>query len=153
MTDVRIHMCFDPAHDRDLHDRLLAQSRGRSAFAISSRSEGGELTEEWIARVRGRITDCDEVLVICGEHTDESSHVSVELQIAQEQHKPYVLVWGRRDSMCKKPKSAKADDGMYSWTREILEHQITYELRRSREREVPESLKRQVPVPREAPPA
>jgi hypothetical protein len=145
VTDVRIYMCFDLEHDRDLHDRLLAQSRSRSAFAIASQSEGGEPTEAWLSRVRGRIADCDEVVVICGEHTDASISMSLELQVAQEQQKPYVLLWGRRDSMCKKPRGAKPDDGIYSWTREILEHQIAYELRRSREREVPESMKRQVP--------
>ena len=91
------------------------------------------MTDEWTERVRGRISDADEVVVICGEHTDESPRMSAELKIAQEQHKPYVLLWGRRDSMCKKPRSARADDGMYSWTPSILEHQLTYSLRRSRE--------------------
>jgi hypothetical protein len=151
MTDLRVFMSFDLEHDRDLHDRLLDQSRRRSAFAIAGRSEAGEMTEAWAARVRGRISECDEVIVICGEHTDQSPRVSAELKIAQEEHKPYVLLWGRRDSMCKKPGSARHDDGIYSWTLEILEHQLAFSLRRSKERDVPESLKRQVPSPRVAP--
>ena len=148
MSDVRIYMSFDLEHDKDLHDRLLAQARSRAAFAISNRTEGGEMTEAWEERVRVRISDCDEVVIICGEHTDESQRMSAELEIAREQHKPYVLLWGRRDSMCKKPKSAKADDGMYSWTPGILEHQLTYGLRRSREPQIPEGMKRQVPAAR-----
>jgi hypothetical protein len=151
MSDLRVHMSFDLAHDRDLHDRFVAESRSRSSFAIASRSEAGEMTEEWAARVRGRIAGCDEVVVICGEHTDQSPHVSAELKIAQEEKKPYVLLWGRRESMCKKPRSARVDDGMYMWTAEVLERQLASVLRRSREKEVPERMKRQVPAPRVAP--
>jgi hypothetical protein len=153
MSGLRIYMSFDLDHDRDLHDRLSKQARKPASFAIASRSEDGEITDAWTERVRGCIAEADEVVVICGEHTDESPRMSAELKIAQEQHKPYVLLWGRRDSMCKKPRSARPDDGMYSWTPSILEHQLAYSLRRSRELEVPEGMKRQVPPPRIAPAA
>ena len=153
MTDVRIYMSYDLEHDRDLHDRLEKQARGPAPFVIASRSESGEMTEAWSERVRGCIAASDEVVVICGEHTDESPQVSAELKIAQEQHKPYVLLWGRRDSMCKKPKGARPDDGMYLWTPSMLEHQLAFSLRRSREPEVPASMKRQYPMPRIAPAA
>jgi hypothetical protein len=129
-------MTFDLEHDRDLHDRLLAQCK-RATFSIVSSSEAGEMTEQWAERVRGRIEDADEVVVICGEHTDESSRVSAELAIAREVNKPYVLLWGRRDSMCKKPRSARADDGMYLWTPAMLEHQLAFGVRRSRETTTP----------------
>ena len=58
-----------------------------------------------------------------------------------------------RDSMCKKPRSARLDDGMYSWTPSILEHQLAYGLRRIRESVVPEGMKRQPQPPRIAPAA
>jgi len=148
MSGLRIYMSFDLEHDRDLHDRLAKQARKPAPFAIANRSEGGEMTEEWTERVRDRISHSDEVVVICGEHTDESPRMSAELKIAQEQHKPYVLLWGRRDSMCKKPKGARSDEGMYMWTPGILEHQLTYSLRQSRERVLPEGMKRQVPTAR-----
>ena len=112
MSGLRIYMSFDLEHDRDLHDRLAKQARKPAPFAIANRSEGGEMTEEWSERVRGRISDSDEMVVICGEHTDESPRMSAELKIAQEQRKPYVLLWGRRDSMCKKPRNARPDDGI-----------------------------------------
>src|SRR5262245_38495640 len=140
-------MSFDLEHDRDLHDRLLAQSQ-RAVFAIASRSEGGEMTAAWIQRVRGRITDSDEVVVICGEHTDVSPRMSAELEIAQEEKKTYVLLWGRRDRMCKKPRSARADDGIYIWTQAMLEQQLAHGIRRSRDREVPQNMKRQQTPPR-----
>jgi hypothetical protein len=148
MTSVRIFMSFDLDHDQDLHDRLLQESRGRSAFAVANRSEVGAMTDQWSERVRARIAAVDEVVVICGEHTDESPRVTAELAIAREQQKPYMLLWGRRERMCKKPRSARADDGMYSWTPEILQQQISYVLRRSRQPQVPEGMKRQAPTGR-----
>jgi hypothetical protein len=153
MTDVTIYMSYDLDHDRDLHDRLVQQAKRPAPFAIASRSEAGEMTDEWAERVRGRISEADEVVVICGEHTDESPRVSAELRMAQEQKKPYLLLWGRRDSMCKKPKGARSEDGMYLWTPSMLEHQLAFSLRRRREDElpVPESMKRQYPVARVAP--
>jgi len=43
-----------------------------------------------------------------------------------------VLLWGRRATMCTKPIGAKPAEGMYSWTREILQDQMTLTLRKSR---------------------
>ena len=153
MTDVRVYMSYDLEHDRDLHDRLAKQARGAAPFVIASRSESGEMTEAWSERVRGCISESDEVVVICGEHTDDSLQVSAELAIAQQQKKPYVLLWGRRDSMCKKPHGARADDGMYMWTPGSLEHQLAYGMRQGRAFVVPESMKKQMPQVRSAPAA
>jgi hypothetical protein len=68
--------------------------------------------------------------------------VSEELRIAQEENKPYFLLWGRREIMCTRPFSAKAKDSMYSWTREILHDQIILTLRSAQIQEVPEDCKR-----------
>jgi hypothetical protein len=142
---LRIYLCFDLEHDRDLHDLLIAQAKRLASFAVASRSEGGAIDDPWLARVRSRIAASDEVVVICGERTDECRRVSAELKIAQEEKKPYVLLWGRRDVMCKKPRSARLDDGMYKWTAELLEHQLQHVRRRSRQAHVPEGMKRQAP--------
>jgi len=138
---MRLYVSFDLEHDRDLHDLLLAQAgQAASAFTIASGSEAGDMTEAWVARVRLNMTEADEVVVICGEHTDDSRRVSAELKIAQEEHKPYVLLWGRREKMCKKPQSARGVDGMYGWTSAVLERQLADGLRRTRDREM--SIKR-----------
>ena len=143
MADVRIFMSFDIDHDRDLYNQMFEQSlKGGSGFEVSARSElhsMGDLSDE---RVRRRIRGADEVIVICGEHTAKSPRVSEELRIAQEENKPYFLLWGRRESMCTRPLSAKANDSMYSWTREILHDQITTTLRSAQIQEVPEDCKR-----------
>ena len=143
MSNVRIFMSFDPENDKDLHDLLLEQSlRQSSGFEISARSEAATMTDRWDERVRRQISQADEVIVICGEHTASSVRVSAELRIAQEEQKPYFLLWGRRERMCTRPVGSKRDDSMYSWTWEILQDQIVSTLRNARPREVAERYKR-----------
>jgi hypothetical protein len=143
MANVRIFMSFDLDHDQDLHDLLLEQSlRGTSGFEISARSQARMMTDLYDEKVRRRIREADEVIVICGEHTEASPRVSAELRIAQEEQKPYFLLWGRRESMCTKPNAAKPKEGMYSWTWEILQNQIITTLRNAQRLEIPEHYKR-----------
>lgn len=143
MSDVRIFLSFDPANDEDLRDLLLEQSRRQSSgFEISARSEAATMTNGWDERVRRQISKADEVIVICGEHTASSETMSAELRIAQEEQKPYFLLWGRRERMCTRPTGSKRDDSMYSWTWQILQEQIITTLRNARPREVADRYKR-----------
>ena len=143
MPNVRIFMSFDRENDEDLHDLLLEQSRRQSSgFEISARSEATTMTDRWDEKVRRQISEVDEVIVICGEHTASSVRVNAELRIAQEEQKPYFLLWGRRERMCTKPTGSKRVDSMYSWTWEILQDQIVSTLRNARPREVAERYKR-----------
>jgi len=48
-------------------------------------------------RVRFRIGEADQVIVLCGEHTETSTRVSTEIELAQQERTPYLLLWGRRD--------------------------------------------------------
>ena len=141
--NVRIFMSFDLDNDQDLPDLLLEQSlKQSSGFEISARSEAETMTDGWDERVRRQISAADEVIVICGEHTASSVRVSAELRVAQEEQKPYFLLWGRRERMCTKPAGSKRDDSMYSWTWEILQDQIVSTLRNARPRVVAERYKR-----------
>ena len=143
MPNVRIFMSFDRDNDEDLHDLLLEQSRAQcSGFEISARSETATMTDRWDEKVRRQISAVDEVIVICGEHTASSVRVKAELRIAQEEQKPYFLLWGRRERMCTRPAGSRRDDSMYSWTWEILQDQIVSTLRNARPREVAERYKR-----------
>ena len=74
------------------------------------------MTGNWKDKVRTRIRSCSLVIVLCGEHTDSASGVSIELSIAKEEDLPYFLLWGRSGKTCKKPKSAKDTDKIYKWT-------------------------------------
>ncbi len=134
MSKIRVFISFDFEHDRELYELLLAQSATPGFdFAVLGASERSTATDAWSERVRRRIRGADQVIVICGEHTGASISVSAELRIAQEERTPYFLLWGRREIMCTKPIGAKPAEGMYSWTRQILQDQMTCTLRKARD--------------------
>lgn len=124
-TKVRIFVSYDSDHDEDLLDRLVEQaSQATSGFEISGRSTTRCPTDHWDESLRRSIQEADQVVVICGEHTELSGRMGAELRIAQEEDRPYVLLWGRREPMCTKPATARPGDSMYSWTTEILLSQL-----------------------------
>lgn len=140
---MRVFVSFDERHDSDLYDLFLEQSlRSGSSFEVVRDASSPMRTRGWSDHPRASIRSADEVVVLCGEHTHESLRVSIELDITREEAKPYVLVWGRRERMCTRPDAALPGDGMYSWTREILESQMATALRAAKPRVIPESCKR-----------
>jgi hypothetical protein len=102
MSKPHVFVSFDIEHDEELYERLLAQSR--TPVSGFEVSGGSERSTA----------------------TDGGS------EIAQEERTPYFLLWGRRDIMCTKPIGAKSAEGMYSWTRQILQDRITLTLRKAR---------------------
>jgi hypothetical protein len=138
MQRVRVFVSFDREHDRDLRDRLIAESqRPDSRFQVAARSmAGGE------EHARSAIQAADEMIVICGRHSDASVQMTGELRIAQELNKPYFLLWGRRELMCTRPLGAKPDDAMYGWSPQIIHSQIVLTLRSSQPMEVPANCKK-----------
>lgn len=141
MRHVRIFVSFDRDHDLDLRDRIEVESRLGSRFVVSARSESNS-SAGWESRVRRQIGAADEVIVICGEHTQDSTQVSREVRIAQEEQKPYFLLWGRREAMCTRPIGSRTSDTMYSWTPTILDQQIVTTLRSSKPLQISDELKR-----------
>jgi TIR domain-containing protein len=130
MTGVRVFVSFDVDHDADLGDRLAEQSRrAGSGFHVASRSQAGAMSDLWEASVRQEVRDADEVIVICSEHTAASPRMSAELRIAQEEQRPYLLLWGRRERMCAMPLGLKQTARMYSWTWDTLVYQVAQTLR------------------------
>jgi hypothetical protein len=142
MSRIDVFVSFDVEHDGELYERLLAQSTSSSSgFAVQGGSQRSKDTDVWSEAVRRRIRKADQVIVICGEHTESSLCVSSELRIAQEEGKPYFLLWGRREIMCTKPIGAKTAEGMYSWTRQILQDQIAITSRSTRSDAIAETLR------------
>jgi hypothetical protein len=143
MARTRVYVSFDREHDADLGALLRAQAkRPGSTFEITSRVAAASDDDVPDESARSEIQAADELVVLCGEHTRESKRVAAELDIAREASKPYLLIWGRREKMCTKPEGATAHDAMYSWTRDILESQISMVLENSKPRPVPENCKR-----------
>ena len=122
---IRVFVSYDREHDGDLHDRLVEQaSKETTGFEISARSRARVPADFWDEGLRRDIREADEVIIICGEHTGCSERVGTELRIAREEERPCLLLWGRREFMCTKPRTAKPADAMYSWTSEILQSQM-----------------------------
>ncbi|HTB21709.1 MAG TPA: TIR domain-containing protein [bacterium] len=113
----RTFISFDYEHDEDLKIMLVGQAGNKDTpFSISDWSLKEPLTGDWKAKVRERMKKVEVVAVMCGEHTDAASGVDAEVSIAQEEKIPYFLLNGRAEKVCKKPKTAKADDKIYTWS-------------------------------------
>ncbi len=133
MSTIRVFVSFDIEHDRELYELLLKQSRTANfGFVVVGGSEPSTAPDVSSDRVRRRIRDADQMIVICGEHTGASTNASAELHVAVQEGTPYFLLWGRREMMCTKPAGAKSAEGMYSWTHQILQEQIARALRGAR---------------------
>jgi hypothetical protein len=96
MAKTRAFTSFDYDHDEDLRTLLVGQAKlGDSPFELADWSVKEPMSGDWKEKVRKRIRQVDQVIVICGEHTDRAAGVSVELTIAREEKKPYFSTDGR----------------------------------------------------------
>jgi len=117
MALERVFTSFDFDHDEDLRNLLVGQAKNEdSPFELADWSLKDALSGDWKKKVRERIRQVDQMIVMCGEHTDTATGVSVELTIAQEEGKPYFLLWGRSSKTCVKPTAALPSDKIYKWT-------------------------------------
>jgi hypothetical protein len=124
MAKKRTFISFDYDHDARLKDLLVGQAKNPdSPFEITDMSIK-EASPDWKDKALTRIKGCDVVIVLCGEHTNTATGVSVELEIAQDEGVSYFLLWGYSDKTCYKPKSAKSVDKIYKWTWDNLKSLI-----------------------------
>lgn len=116
-TKSRVFVSFDFDNDSDLKTLLVGQAKNPDTpFDLADWSVKEAMSGDWKSKVRKRIKSVDQMIVICGEHTDKATGVSAELSIAQEEKKPYFLLYGRAGKTCVEPKAAKTGDTMYRWT-------------------------------------
>ena len=140
MKKIQVFVSFDIERDGDLFEELRAQASS-SSFEVLSGSERHLATDAWNERARRQIRNADQVIFICSEHTDASASMSTELCIAREEQTPYFLLWGRREIMCTKPVGAKSVEGMYGWTRQVLQDQIAIDSRSTHSDAIAETLR------------
>ena len=114
---TKVFISFDFDHDEELKNLFVGQAKhDDTPFEITDMSVKQTLFGDWKAKVRPKIRNAEQVVVICGEYTHTATGVSAEVEIAQELGKPYFLLKGRSDKTCTKPKGAKAEDSIYRWT-------------------------------------
>lgn len=117
MTKPRIFISFDFDHDEDLRNLLVGQSKNDdSPFEITDWSLKEPLDGNWKEKIKPRIRSCHQMIVICGEYTENAPGINHEITVVQDENKPYFLLYGRSDKECKKPSAAKLSDKMYKWT-------------------------------------
>ena len=111
----RVFISFDYDHDNDLKNLIVGQARNPdSPFEIADWSIK-EASPNWRSEARRRIRNVEQVIVICGQHTDTARGVGVEVGLAREENKPYFLLRGRPDKTCRKPRGTESDK-VYKWT-------------------------------------
>jgi hypothetical protein len=124
MAKVPVFISFDYDHDDDLRVMLVGQSKNPdSPFDIADWSIK-EASSDWKDKARARIRRAEQVIVICGKHTDTATGVNAEIGIARDEQKPYFLLAGRADGGNKKPTAAQESDKLYKWTWENLKKLI-----------------------------
>ncbi len=107
---VPVFISFDYDHDDDLKILLIGQAKNDdSPFYIVDWSIK-EASSDWKDKARARIKRVDQVIVICGKHTDTATGVNAEIRIARDEEKPYFLLAGRADGGNKKPTAALDSD-------------------------------------------
>jgi hypothetical protein len=117
MAKQRIFISFDYDHDEDIKILLAGQAKlDDSPFDFIDASVKEPLTGDWKDKVKKRIENCDQVIVLCGTSTDTANGVSAELKITQETKTPYFLLKGRAEKTCVKPTAALSTDSIYKWT-------------------------------------
>ena len=117
MAKKRAFISFDYDHDDDIRTMLAGQAQHPDTpFDFADRSVKEHMTGDWKEKVKGRISNTDLTIVICGEWTHLANGVAEELKITRELGKPYFLLAGRADKNCTKPTSALPTDKVYQWT-------------------------------------
>lgn len=122
---VRVFTAFDFDHDEGLKNLLIGQAKHPDTpFEVHDWSVKEPFPGDWKAKVRAKIRNVDQVIVLCGQYTHIAAGVSAELDIARGERKPYFLLWGYSDRTCTKPSSAGEGDKMYKWTWDNLKSLI-----------------------------
>ena len=117
MAKKRAFISFDFDNDDDLRVMLAGQAKlPDTPFDFTDRSLKEALPGDWRAKIRGRISNTDLTIVICGRWTHLAQGVADELTITRELGNPYFLLGGRADGIVNKPTSALASDKIYTWS-------------------------------------
>lgn len=123
-TKIPVFISFDYDHDASLKEFLVGQAKNDdSPFFIEDWSIK-DPSRDWKDKAKSRIKRADQVIVICGKHTDTATGVNVEIGLAREVGTPYFLLAGYSDGNNKKPTAALGTDKMYQWTWDNLKKLI-----------------------------
>jgi hypothetical protein len=113
---MSVFISFDYDHDEDLKALLLGQAKNEDSPFVVTGWSLEEASGDWEEWTRAQLIRADQVIVLCGRHTDSATTVNAEIAIARNENKPYFLLAGRAIGGNQKPVAALATDKLYSWT-------------------------------------
>lgn len=117
MPKQRIFISFDYDNDSDIKVMLAGQAKlSDSPFDFTDASVKEHLTGDWKEKVKRRLQNCDQAIILCGANTHTARGIAAELEIIKELGMPYFLLAGRSGKTCTKPTSASNTDKVYNWT-------------------------------------
>lgn len=84
-TKKKIFISFDFENDRALKNEIVGYSQnGDAGFKVAGWSMKPEnINTKWLKEAKYRISKCDALLVLTGEHTTDALGVKKELEIAK----------------------------------------------------------------------
>lgn len=89
MAVINIFASFEFDKDGDLKNNFYQQAKGQSGYRVRNCSLNKAYpTEEWKAKAREAIGECDVVIVLIGQDTHNAEGVKVETDIARSLGKP-----------------------------------------------------------------
>ncbi|MCY3858309.1 MAG: hypothetical protein OXG25_05305 [Gammaproteobacteria bacterium] len=116
MAVKKLFISFDYEFDNDLRCNFIAQAKEFCVHSIREHSLPAAVVDrKWTRVARSRIRASDFVIFICGTNTHSAPGVEAEMTITQQLGKAYILLKGRRDRKCSKPKGANAADEIVRW--------------------------------------
>lgn len=95
-----------------------------SPFEFTDASVKEHMTGDWKEKVKRRLANCDQVIILCGENTHTAAGVAAELAIVKELGIPYFLLKGRSDKYCTIPSTAHYTESLYRWSWDNLKNLI-----------------------------
>lgn len=125
LANSRVFISFDYDSDSDLKRLLVGQAKNPDTpFEISDWSVKEHISGDWKKKVKSRLTRVDQMVIICGHHTNAAAGVAAEVELAQDERLPYFLLHGRANGTVYKPKTARSTDKIYDWTWDNLKKLI-----------------------------
>ncbi len=97
MPRLKIFVSFEFDKDNDLKNNFFEQAKGHSPHRVSNCSLNEAYpTQEWKAKARSAIRQCDIVIVLVGQDTHNAPGVKIEVDIARQLRKPVFQVVPRK---------------------------------------------------------
>ncbi len=114
MAKQRVFISFDYDHDNEIKVLLAGQAKLQdSPFDFTDASVKDHMTGDWKEKVKRRLKNCDQAIVLCGEYTHTATGVTEELKIIKEIGLPYFLLSGRKEKSIRP--SGHSNESMYTW--------------------------------------